>query len=100
MRSLGQYSFYVLEFSFCCAKFYLFIGASPTEAEIQEMIKEVDRDGTGKVEFPDFLALMARKIKDVETEDDVNDAFRVFDKDGQGLISAQVIANESKFCLM
>jgi len=65
------------------------LGACPTEAEIQEMIKEVDRDNTGKVEFTDFLGLMARKIKEVESEDQVNDAFSVFDKDGQGYISAQ-----------
>ena len=61
------------------------------------MIKEVDRDNTGKVEFADFLGLMARKIKDVETEDQVNDAFSVFDKDGGGLISAQVSSLLMKF---
>merc|ERR1712226_1533794 len=65
------------------------LGTSPTEAEIGEMIKEGDRDNSGKVDFSDFLQLMARKLKDVDTEDDVMEAFRVFDKDNNGLVSAQ-----------
>merc|ERR1712176_1143147 len=65
------------------------LGTSPTEAEIADMIKEVDRDNSGKVDFSDFLQLMARKLKDVDSEEDVKEAFRVFDKDNNGLVSAQ-----------
>ena len=54
------------------------------------MIKEVDPENRGTVEFTDFLGLMARKIKEVESEDQVNEAFSVFDKEGNGYISAQV----------
>jgi hypothetical protein len=31
---------------------------------------------------------MARKMKDTDTEEDIIEAFRVFDKDGSGVISA------------
>merc|ERR1712206_22176 len=51
------------------------LGQNPTEAELQDMINEVDADGNGTIDFPEFLSLMARKIKDV-------------DKDGNGFISA------------
>eukprot|EP00298_Acanthocystis_sp_HF-20_P016902 c21621_g3_i2.p1 GENE.c21621_g3_i2~~c21621_g3_i2.p1 ORF type:complete len:167 (-),score=68.94 c21621_g3_i2:20-469(-) len=64
------------------------LGASPTEAEVQEMIKKVDTDGSGKVEFTDFLGLMAQKLKEKDSEEDVVNAFRVFDKEGNGLVSA------------
>ena len=32
-----------------------------------------------------FLAMMADKTRDVETEDGVIEAFQVFDKDGKGM---------------
>merc|ERR1712138_122418 len=39
------------------------LGQNPTEAELQDMINEVDADGNGTIDFPEFLSLMARKIK-------------------------------------
>merc|ERR1711998_183659 len=55
------------------------LGQNPTEAELQDMINEVDADGNGTIDFPEFCTLMARKMKE---------AVRVFDKDGNGFISA------------
>ncbi len=52
------------------------------------MINEVDVDGNGSIDFPEFLSLMARKMKDTDTEEELVEAFRVFDRDGNGLISA------------
>ena len=37
---------------------------TPTEAELQDMINEVDTDGNGTIDFPEFLTMMARKMKD------------------------------------
>ncbi|KAJ3997617.1 calmodulin [Lentinula boryana] len=64
------------------------LGQNPTEAELQEMINEVDTDGNGFVDFPEFLSMMARKMKDIDSEEEIKEAFRVFDKDGNGFISA------------
>ena len=36
------------------------LGQNPTEAELQDMINEVDADGNGTIDFPEFLSLMAR----------------------------------------
>ena len=52
------------------------------------MINEVDADGNGTIDFPEFLSLMARKMKDTDTEEELIEAFKVFDRDGNGLISA------------
>ncbi|KAK8542981.1 hypothetical protein V6N12_015556 [Hibiscus sabdariffa] len=60
---------------------------NPTEEELQNMIDEVDTDGNGAIEFGEFLNLMARKMKETEAEDDLREAFRVFDKDQDGYIS-------------
>ena len=52
------------------------------------MINEVDADGNGTIDFPEFLTMMARKMKDTDSEEEIREAFRVFDKDGNGFISA------------
>lgn len=39
------------------------LGQNPTEAELQDMINEVDADGNGTIDFPEFIQLMARKMK-------------------------------------
>ncbi|KAL3644525.1 hypothetical protein CASFOL_009705 [Castilleja foliolosa] len=64
------------------------LGQNPTEAELQDMINEVDADGNGTIDFPAFLNLMARKMKDTDSEEELKEAFRVFDKDQNGFISA------------
>ncbi|ELV13540.1 Calmodulin [Tupaia chinensis] len=40
------------------------LGQNPTEAELQDMTNEVDADGNGTIDFPEFLTMMARKMKD------------------------------------
>merc|ERR1712178_647977 len=64
------------------------LGQNPTEAELQDMINEVDADGNGTIDFPEFLSLMARKMNDTDTEEELIEAFKVFDRDGNGFISA------------
>jgi len=48
------------------------LGQNPTEAELQDMINEVDADGNGTIDFPEFLSLMARKMKDTDTEEELH----------------------------
>ena len=52
------------------------------------MINEVDADGNGTIDFPEFLSLMARKMKDTDTEEELLEAFKVFDRDGNGFITS------------
>ena len=42
----------------------------------------------GFIEFPSFLELLAKHLKDSETTEEIQDSFRVFDKEGGGTISA------------
>ncbi|KAJ9185846.1 hypothetical protein P3X46_005433 [Hevea brasiliensis] len=60
---------------------------NPTEEELQSMINEVDVNGNGTIEFGEFLNLMARKMKESEAEEELKEAFKVFDKDQDGYIS-------------
>jgi len=51
------------------------------------MINEVDVDGVGKLDFPEFLSLMARKMKETNTEEELLESLKVFDKNGDGYVS-------------
>ena len=68
MRSLGQY---------------------PTETKLQEMINEIDVDGRGIIDFPEFLRMMVKMMSVTDCEDEIKEAFRIFDMDGSGSISAE-----------
>ena len=73
------------------------LGQDPTEAELQDMINEVDCDGNGTIDFPEFLTMMARKMKDKDSEEEIREAFRVFDKDGNGFISPVELLTVEKY---
>eukprot|EP01122_Echinamoeba_exundans_P006050 TRINITY_DN1631_c0_g1_i1.p1 TRINITY_DN1631_c0_g1~~TRINITY_DN1631_c0_g1_i1.p1 ORF type:complete len:150 (+),score=55.97 TRINITY_DN1631_c0_g1_i1:33-482(+) len=64
------------------------LGQNPTEAELQQMIREVDTDNNGEIDFPEFLSMMAKQMKNEDTEEEIREAFRVFDRDGHGVINA------------
>jgi len=64
------------------------LGLDPSKGELQNMINEVDADGDGTLDFAEFLAMMARKVKDTGIEDEIMEAFRAFDKNGDGFVSA------------
>ena len=81
------------------------LGQNPSESELQDMINEVDADNNGTIDFPgtgilrlmvdladllatEFLMMMARKMKDTDSEEEIREAFKVFDRDNNGFISA------------
>ncbi|XP_049858982.1 calmodulin-like isoform X2 [Schistocerca gregaria] len=63
------------------------LGQRPTETELRDMVNEVDQDGNGTIEFNEFLQMMSKKMKGAEGEDELREAFKVFDKNNDGLIS-------------
>lgn len=65
------------------------LGQNPTEAEILEMIRQVDTNNSGNISFDEFAVLMSTKMEDnEENEENIRDAFRVFDINNTGQISA------------
>ncbi|KAH3846299.1 calmodulin-like [Dreissena polymorpha] len=61
------------------------LGQNPSMAELEETKMDLESD---TIDFATFLKVMATKMKGQETEEDLTEAFRVFDKEGQGTISA------------
>ncbi|PAA63324.1 hypothetical protein BOX15_Mlig014364g1 [Macrostomum lignano] len=65
------------------------LGRHPSDAEIKEMINEVDEDGNGSVDLSEFLTLMLRKTSDADAEEEIRETFRVFDRDEDGYLSVK-----------
>ena len=63
------------------------IGQNPTAAELQDMINEADSNRNGQIELHEFIDLMAKKINESDKEDEMMDAFSIFDRDGDGYIT-------------
>ena len=54
------------------------MGQNPTDEEINEMMREVDLNQDGKIDFDEFMILMTKSSPDTQTEEEVINAFRVY----------------------
>lgn len=59
------------------------LGLNPTEEELQDIIQDIDKDNDGTIDYSEFLRLMANKLKDAQTEEELLEAFKVFDIQGK-----------------
>jgi len=65
------------------------LGTNPTNAELREMLAEIGRQ---KIDFSVFLTMMARKLQEMgNMEEDIIEAFKVFDKAGSGTVPVSEI---------
>uniref|UniRef100_A0ACD5W9L9 Uncharacterized protein n=1 Tax=Avena sativa TaxID=4498 RepID=A0ACD5W9L9_AVESA len=69
------------------------LGQRPSEAELHQMIAEVDTDGNGALDFTEFISLLERKMRDTGVEEELREAFQVFDQDSNGFISLNEFRN-------
>jgi len=61
---------------------------------LKAIIQEIDEDGSGQIEFGEFLQLAAKFL--IEEDEgammkELKDAFRLYDKEGNGYITTQVL---------
>lgn len=64
------------------------LGLSPSEQEVTDLMNEIDLNGNKSIEFSEFLTLMSRQLKQNDSEMELLEAFKVFDKNGDGYISS------------
>jgi len=62
-------------------------GFDPTEEDLRDMIRNVDTNANGAIDFNEFIDMMVKRRDCLD--DDVAHAFKVFDRDGDGLISEE-----------
>jgi len=64
-----------------------------SEEELEEIILEVDDDGSGLLEFEEFAQLAAKFLLEedlTELKKELREAFRIYDKEGVGYITNDV----------
>lgn len=61
------------------------LGYSPSESDIEKVLSRFDADASGDLSFDEYLALMAVWVEEDETQ--ILEAFKVFDKSGDGFVS-------------
>ncbi|KAG7464947.1 hypothetical protein MATL_G00170990 [Megalops atlanticus] len=72
------------------------LGFEPKKEEIKRMINEVDKEGTGKIDFNDFLTVMTQKMAEKDSKEEILKAFRLFDDDETGKISFRNLKRVAK----
>ncbi|XP_059090231.1 neo-calmodulin-like isoform X1 [Tigriopus californicus] len=65
------------------------MGQNPTDSQVHDMINEIDVDGSGVVEFEEFVKFITRLMKNIDPENEVREAYRRFDPDNEGVIRVE-----------
>jgi calmodulin len=51
------------------------------------VVGQVDEDDSDQIDFQEFCYLMERHTSNIEQEEELTEAFKVFDKDGDGMVT-------------
>lgn len=65
------------------------LGIKVDNDTLQMIIAEVDADGSGELEFPEFVQLAAQFLieeDEEEMQNELKEAFRLYDKEGTGYL--------------
>ena len=63
-------------------------GMNPSDRELSDMMRELDPDTMETLEFPEFVSMLAKKMKNKDSVDELREAFSVLDETGRGLVKA------------
>ena len=58
------------------------LGFEPSKEDIANLVEQFDKDNSGTIDFHEFLAIMMKKMGETDQKDALDEAFLLFDKDG------------------
>jgi calcium-binding protein CML len=72
------------------------LGLKPSTEQLENLTNKADTNNNGLIEFSEFVALVAPELipeKSPYSEDQMKQIFKMFDKDGNGFITASELAS-------
>ena len=60
------------------------------------MIADIDKDGSGTIDFEEFLQMMTAKMGERDSREEIMKAFRLFDEEGRGKIGIKELKRVAK----
>lgn len=72
------------------------LGFEPKKEDMKKMISEMDKSGSGKIDFNEFLELMTAKMAEKDSKEEILKAFRLFDDDETNAISFKNLKRVAK----
>lgn len=72
------------------------LGIEAKAQAVYQMIAELDKDGSGQIEFPEFFYMMTTRPSDNETREEVHNVFITFDSQKTGFIALKDLRKVAK----
>jgi len=72
------------------------LGFEGKNQAIFQMMSDVDEDGSGMIDFDEFLDMMTAKMSDKDTKEDIAKVFQLYDDDNTGKISLRNMKRVAK----
>ncbi|GMI95593.1 hypothetical protein like AT1G32250 [Hibiscus trionum] len=72
------------------------LGLKPSLEQVEALIQKADTNNNGLIEFSEFVAMLAAELlpeKSPYSEEQLKQLFRMFDRDGNGYITAAELAH-------
>ena len=63
------------------------LGFEAKSGSIFQMLSDMDADGSGAIDFGDWLSLMTKRVNDKDSRANINKIFALFDDERTGYIS-------------
>jgi centrin-1 len=72
------------------------LGFESKNQTIYQMISDLDADGSGQIDFEEFLELMTARVSDKDTRENIRKIFNLFDDEKTGFISIKNLRRVAK----
>mmetsp|Transcript_17947 Transcript_17947/g.24888 ORF Transcript_17947/g.24888 Transcript_17947/m.24888 type:complete len:171 (-) Transcript_17947:288-800(-) len=72
------------------------LGLELKKTELKRVVHDADKDNSGTIDFPEFLAVIRKQMSHRMSKNDVSKAFNIFDPEGTGEISLNNLEEVAK----
>ncbi|CAD8100417.1 unnamed protein product [Paramecium primaurelia] len=72
------------------------LGFEAKNQTIYQMISDLDTDGSGQIDFAEFLKLMTARISERDSRADIQKVFNLFDSERAGVITLKDLRKVAK----